>query len=506
MSSQENQKEQARKLLRAITEIDDRFLMEAMRADEESGKGESSETSVSGKDGSSEVSVSGKGESSETPVSGKDGSSEVSVSGKGESSETSVSGKDGSSEVSVSGKGESSETSASGKIGSSEVSASGKDESSEAARFGKEDTSYSGTKRQGRKLRRYSTWALTAAACLAVIVIGRYVSVNNVKNASVRPAAVLEEKEQVEADQKDQGEADQKEQADAGQNGPAEAGQGNQNTGTAKKTEEKERIIDVDETPLAMNSAGEVSMAEDTAGEVSAAEDTAGEVSVAEDTAGKVSAAEDTAGEAPVAEDTAGEVSAAEDTAAEISMAEEPAAENFTADESAAADSAGSSGHASRAAGAAVMPGMLNPFIDTDTLEEAEEAAGFPIILPSLDASGDKLVYRAMTGKMIEVIYRDEYNREEYRIRKGLNMEDDISGVVYEYAETNTLETGNGIEVTVYGEDAEGDQWGTAVWTREEGPAERYSYSIDNGRSTFSTKEILTIVEEMTAGAQDMTE
>ena len=402
MSSQENQKEQARKLLRAITEIDDRFLMEAVRADEESGKGESSETS------------------------------------------------------------------ASGKIGSSEVSASGKDESSEAARFGKEDTSYSGTKRQGRKLRRYSTWALTAAACLAVIVIGRYVSVNNVKNASVRPAAVLEEKEQAEADQK--------EQADAGQNGPAEAGQGNQNTGTAKKTEEKERIIDVDETPLAMNSAGEVSMAEDTAGEVS------------------------------VAEDTAGEVSAAEDTAAEISMAEEPAAENFTADESAAADSAGSSGHASRAAGAAVMPGMLNPFIDTDTLEEAEEAAGFPIILPSLDASGDKLVYRAMTGKMIEVIYRDEYNREEYRIRKGLNMEDDISGVVYEYAETNTLETGNGIEVTVYGEDAEGDQWGTAVWTREEGPAERYSYSIDNGRSTFSTKEILTIVEEMTAGAQDMTE
>ena len=187
-------------------------------------------------------------------------------------------------------------------------------------------------------------------------------------------------------------------------------------------------------------------------------------------------------------------------------MAEEPAAESFTADESAAADSAGSSGHASRAAGAAVMPGMLNPFIDTDTLEEAEEAAGFPIILPSLNASGDKLVYRAMTGKMIEVIYRDEYNREEYRIRKGLNMEDDISGVVYEYAETNTLETGNGIEVTVYGEDAEGDRWGTAVWTREEGPAERYSYSIDNGRSTFSTKEILTIVEEMTAGAQDMTE
>ena len=452
MSSQENQKEQARKLLRAITEIDDRFLMEAVRADEESGKGESSETSVSGKDGSSEVSVSGKSESSETPVFGK--------------------------------------------IGSSEVSASGKDESSEAARFGKEDTSYSGTKRQGKKLRRYSTWALTAAACLAVIVIGRYVSVNNVKNASVRPAAVLEEKEQAEADRKEQGEADQKEQADAGQNGQAEAGQGNQNAGTAKKTEEKERIIDVDETPLAMNSAAEASMAEDTAGEVSAAEDTAGEVSMAEDTAGEVS----------VAEDTAGEVSAAEDTAAEISMAEEPAAESFTADESAAADSAGSSGHASRAAGAAVMPGMLNPFIDTDTLEEAEEAAGFPIILPSLDASGDKLVYRAMTGKMIEVIYRDEYNREEYRIRKGLNMEDDISGVVYEYAETNTLETGNGIEVTVYGEDAEGDQWGTAVWTREEGPAERYSYSIDNGRSTFSTKEILTIVEEMTAGAQDMTE
>ncbi|MBR1900921.1 MAG: hypothetical protein IJ820_07650 [Lachnospiraceae bacterium] len=46
----------------------------------------------------------------------------------------------------------------------------------------------------GRKIRRYSTWALTAAACLTVVIIGRYVTLN--RNAGLKneqPAAVSDE-------------------------------------------------------------------------------------------------------------------------------------------------------------------------------------------------------------------------------------------------------------------------------------------------------------------------
>ena len=46
----------------------------------------------------------------------------------------------------------------------------------------------------GRKIRRYSTWALTAAACLTVVIIGRYVTLNRDTGLkSEQPAAVSDE-------------------------------------------------------------------------------------------------------------------------------------------------------------------------------------------------------------------------------------------------------------------------------------------------------------------------
>ena len=66
-----------------------------------------------------------------------------------------------------------------------------------------EETSPAGSKAQQaeaktppakRKLRRYSTWALTAAACLTVVIVGRYVTLNReagLKNE--QPAAVSDE-------------------------------------------------------------------------------------------------------------------------------------------------------------------------------------------------------------------------------------------------------------------------------------------------------------------------
>jgi hypothetical protein len=102
-----------------------------------------------------------------------------------------------------------------------------------------------------------------------------------------------------------------------------------------------------------------------------------------------------------------------------------------------------------------------------------------------------------MKGKMIEVIYLDENQRECCRIRKGLNMEEDISGIGHEQARTKTLEAAGGIKVQAYGTETSGDGWATAVWTQEEGEGERYSYSVDTGTSSFTTGEILNIVEEM---------
>ena len=50
--------------------------------------------------------------------------------------------------------------------------------------------------RDKKKLRRYSTWALTAAACLTVVIIGRYVSVNSVRKGEEQvPVAVVEERQ-----------------------------------------------------------------------------------------------------------------------------------------------------------------------------------------------------------------------------------------------------------------------------------------------------------------------
>ena len=89
-----------------------------------------------------------------------------------------------------------------------------------------------------------------------------------------------------------------------------------------------------------------------------------------------------------------------------------------------------------QAAGAGAALTMPNPFIDTKTLEEAEEAAGFSITLPEVAEDGGTVLYRAMQGQMIEVIFLDENQRELYRIRKGKNLEDDISGVINETAES----------------------------------------------------------------------
>ena len=147
-----------------------------------------------------------------------------------------------------------------------------------------------------------------------------------------------------------------------------------------------------------------------------------------------------------------------------------------------------------QAAGAGAALTMPNPFIDTKTLEEAEAAAGFSITLPEMKEDCDTVLYRAMQDQMIEVIYLDENHRELYRIRKGKNLEDDISGVMNETAVSDTIESDD-LKITVVG--TQKDKWEYAVWTEDAQDGTHYSYSIYADSAPLSAEEFLRMAEEM---------
>ena len=318
--------------------------------------------------------------------------------------------------------------------------------------------------RDKKKLRRYSTWALTAAACLTVVIIGRYVSVNSVRKGEEQvPVAVVEERQ----------------------------------TGAVVPDEAMEDAA-------AKGEAMDAAAVSDEAMEEAAVPDEAMEDAAAKDGQRKAAADDgmekmmENAAEPEQAEadgeamEEAGEV--AMDAAAAASGTQDTALEKNPD-----SPSAGMVQRASEAAGAGTAAALTipNPFVDTKTLEEAEEEAGFSILLPEGTKPYDRQIYRAMKGQMIEVIYVDGDNREIYRIRKGKNLEDDISGIYFTHAVSDTLQS-DSVEITVKGE--EKDQWTAAVWTQEE-DGTKFSYSICSGQDFMEKDEILKMAEEMMAQA-----
>ncbi len=334
MSSENKKREQAEKLLRAIGEIDDRFLLQAMEQEE-----------------TSEFSGKTEAENGVTETTAQAETTGQAANGTGQTSES--------------------------------------------------DRKVIAPK---RRLRRYSTWALTAAACLTVVIIGRYVSVNSVKSTEEQaPTAVVQEKQ-----------------------------------------------TDAAEAP--------------------------------------VSASADSAAEAPVS--AAAEADANTTAQASSQSAGESAFESKDASSSPLVQKASEAA----GAGSGVALTIPNPFVDTKTLKEAEKEAGFSITLPEDPKSGDTQIYRAMKGQMLEVIYMDDDNREVYRVRKGKDMEDDISGVYFEHPVSKTLESGD-LKITVSGE--EKDQWNVAVWTAEDEDGTKYSYSICSGQDFMDEDEIIRMAGEM---------
>lgn len=91
-----------------------------------------------------------------------------------------------------------------------------------------------------------------------------------------------------------------------------------------------------------------------------------------------------------------------------------------------------------------------NPFIDCETLEKAEQLAGFEISLPEKMPEGFTLnAIRVIEKDMIEIDYINGDDKIYIRKAKG---NEDISGDYNEYKENNTIEIGK-LNVTTRGND-----------------------------------------------------
>ncbi|WP_107631199.1 hypothetical protein [Agathobaculum massiliense] len=113
-----------------------------------------------------------------------------------------------------------------------------------------------------------------------------------------------------------------------------------------------------------------------------------------------------------------------------------------------------------------------SPFQPCDTLDAAEEMAGFDLTLPK---TADKL--EAIENEMIQAFYGEDGT--DMLIRKALGNED-ISGDYNEYAQTETVDG-----VTLKGTDG---QFSLALWTNGE-----YTYSISVG-SALSQTDMMVLV------------
>ena len=127
-------------------------------------------------------------------------------------------------------------------------------------------------------------------------------------------------------------------------------------------------------------------------------------------------------------------------------------------------------------------PQLSNPFVDCNTLEEAETLAGFTVTLPDTipNWNGESII-RAMENSMIEVVCKME--DDTLTIRKGAGTED-ISGDYNSYETSQEILSG-GKTITVKGNS--GIIY-LAIWTVED-----YSFAVRTN-SGFSQEEILNII------------
>ncbi|MEA4813954.1 MAG: hypothetical protein VB112_03460 [Oscillospiraceae bacterium] len=125
-----------------------------------------------------------------------------------------------------------------------------------------------------------------------------------------------------------------------------------------------------------------------------------------------------------------------------------------------------------------------NPFIDCETVEDAEKVAGFDITVPEDISEGYDLDYiSAIKNNLLQINYKDK-DGNEILLRKGAGS-DDISGDYNEYAENNTVSVGD-LSVTMRGNSG---TVSVATWTSGD-----YTYAIDMTGAGLSTDAVSALV------------
>lgn len=153
--------------------------------------------------------------------------------------------------------------------------------------------------------------------------------------------------------------------------------------------------------------------------------------------------------------------------------------------------------------------GLVNPFADCATMEEAIELAGFDFTAPdAVEGYAEKRI-QAMEGKLIQVNYMDMGENGENEngsgeaedagntdgeatalrsvcIRKGVG-DGDVSGDYNAYSETDTVTVGD-LQVTMKGDDG---KVSVAIWTDGE-----YTFSVTTN-DAMDSDEITALIQNI---------
>ncbi|MDO4490845.1 MAG: hypothetical protein Q4B85_07260 [Lachnospiraceae bacterium] len=124
-----------------------------------------------------------------------------------------------------------------------------------------------------------------------------------------------------------------------------------------------------------------------------------------------------------------------------------------------------------------------NPWIECQSLDEAEKLVGYSFQVPEVIAGYEKGIIEVLEQRMIQMIYVN--GEESVVIRKALSAEDP-SGDFNEYAEETTISVGEN-QVTMKGENG---MVNLAIWFDGE-----YAYSVNTPE--MSAEDVAALVEQV---------
>lgn len=129
-----------------------------------------------------------------------------------------------------------------------------------------------------------------------------------------------------------------------------------------------------------------------------------------------------------------------------------------------------------------------NPFVDCETIADAEKLAGLTVILPKTIPDGyTQKSIKAIKDDLVQIIYENEGNQIVFRQAKGSH---DISGDTNEYKENNTVAVGN-LNVTFKGN---GGKVNVATWVSGE---HTFAISFNPGGDGLDNQVINDMISSM---------